>query len=157
MDLRAEIIGTNNLCTQFDKVHENLEKKILGILKTAGNPTLMEMRSLAPISKKGASEQRLASRVHDRGTLKRSIKIITSKGLGRYPTIWIKPVKTWGKDPDGWYAKFIEFGTRYHPAHPFIRPAYDHTKSQVEASLKNSIINEITQSFGSGIGKGRND
>ncbi len=152
-DLRAEIIGTNNLCSQFDQIQIRLQDKIKDILAKAGEPTLQAMISGAPRSKFGAKGNKLASRNHDPGTLKRSIKILKSGGVGKFPTIWIKPVKTFGQDPDGWYAHFVEFGTVNQPAQGFIRKAYDHTKSEVENSISKSVMNEITQVWGSGVNK----
>ena len=44
------------------------------------------------------------------------------------------------------YAKFQEFGTRHHPAHPFLRPALRESRSQVLSDLKSSIRGAIRQS-----------
>jgi HK97 gp10 family phage protein len=151
MDLRTEIIGENNLLSQFDKIQENLQKKVQGILADGAQPTLQAMISKAPKSEHGSTGNKLASRNHAPGTLKRSIGIVRSKGIGAFPTIWVKPIKTWGKDPDGWYAHFVEFGPPGYPgyeAHPFVRPAVDSTIGQVESSIIRLITEEVVNNWG---------
>ena len=43
------------------------------------------------------------------------------------------------------YAKYQEFGTRHHPAHPFLRPGLRESRAQVIADLKSSIRGAIRQ------------
>jgi HK97 gp10 family phage protein len=37
------------------------------------------------------------------------------------------------------YAKYQEFGTRHHPAHPFLRPAAEESSGQVVKAVRTSI------------------
>lgn len=54
-----------------------------------------------------------------------------------------------GRGPGGdtWYFRLIEFGTRYVPAVPFIRPAFEATKKEAQQifveELRKSIIEEV--------------
>lgn len=43
----------------------------------------------------------------------------------------------------GWYGKFIEFGTSKRPARPFLRPALDNNRNQIEAEVRRTIQKEL--------------
>ena len=42
-----------------------------------------------------------------------------------------------GMDKEAWYGQLQETGTVFHPAQPFLRPAFDATK--------NDVVNEIAE------------
>lgn len=42
---------------------------------------------------------------------------------------------------DGWYARFQEFGTSKMKAHPYLRPAFDEQKSQIN----NNIVSDLKE------------
>lgn len=40
---------------------------------------------------------------------------------------------------DGFYWRFVEFGTVHAPAHPFIRPAFTSTRTQAAGEIRDSM------------------
>lgn len=74
------------------------------------------------------------------GNLKKNIvaKKVSKKDLGDLTAAHIVTVR--GKRKDGYaarYGRLQEFGTVHHPAHPFLRPAFDEGKTEaVEAIVK---------------------
>lgn len=55
------------------------------------------------------------------------------------------------KEDDAFYASFVEFGhggPRPAPPHPFMRPAYDTTKDQAYAIIRDRLEQEITKHGG---------
>lgn len=74
-----------------------------------------------------AKEARLRAPVDD-GVLKRSIKVVArSKRLGpAVVSVATRSGKKWQeRGMNAWYAPLVEFGTRFRPATPFLRPALD--------------------------------
>ena len=82
------------------------------------------------------------------GKLKAALKIgklQRRKGGGYYIKIGSH------KEDDAFYASFVEFGHGGpHPAppHPFLRPAYDTTKEQAYAIIRERLGQEISKSGG---------
>lgn len=161
MSFKGEVIGAQELSDTLQNMAEDLRRNALDEALMAGAmPLLSAMKSAAHVSENGSRGNRLSSRNHPAGTLKRSINILKS-GEGRYPTIWVKPVKGKG-DPDGWYAKFVEYGhfvrkgnkgvsgrikkgqhVEFVKARPFIRPTYDSMDGTVKNIISASIMARI--------------
>lgn len=64
----------------------------------------------------------------DTGTLKRSIGIDISDG-GMTATV----------EPTAEYAPYVELGTRFMEAQPFLKPAFEEQKKQFEKDLKELV------------------
>ncbi|MBW1612410.1 MAG: HK97 gp10 family phage protein [Deltaproteobacteria bacterium] len=121
-------------------------------MKKVAKPLITAMKSRAPKSSKqtfltahrhyskGAFMTKLKR--HRPGELRRSIGIVMGKKkAGRAPYMWIGPRfgrKATG-DNDGWYFHFLEYGTMRQPPQPFIRPAYDSTKRQIETGMDREV------------------
>lgn len=104
-----EIIGTAQLEKKLAQIAEEVKRSILkNALLTVGREMQGYLVEAAPISKRGSHGNKLASRNHEAGNLQRSIKVLPDKKNGNFPTVWAKPIK--GGNPDGWYAKFVEYG-----------------------------------------------
>lgn len=67
--------------------------------------------------------------------IKRADKIL--KGRQKYN------VKLDEKGGDGFYGFFIEKGTRFYPAHPFLRPAYDENKVKAQQIIIDTVGDAI--------------
>lgn len=117
------------------KVQTVIERKGL---RAASSPMVKEMKRRVPVDEK---------------VLKRSIgrRFRTRRGV---PMVIIGPRRnrrTVITTEDGatvvrWptkYAHLIEFGTRHSPAQPFMRPAFEATKSQAIKLLADKIREEI--------------
>ena len=71
------------------------------------------------------------------GNLKKSIGSWSLKKGARYSGSAVVVVV--GTRGIGWYGRFIELGTRFIKARPFMRPAYDANVSKVYEILKTEI------------------
>jgi HK97 gp10 family phage protein len=161
MSFKGEVIGAEELSKTLTGLAEEVRRNTLDAALMAGaTPLLSAMKAAASVSENGSRGNRLTSRNHPAGTLKRSIKILKSRE-GNFPTIWVKPVKGQG-DPDGWYAKFVEYGhfvrkgnkgvkgkikkgqhVTFVKARPFIRPTYDSMDGTVKAIISERIMSEV--------------
>lgn len=47
-----------------------------------------------------------------------------------------------GFDRDGWYAHFVELGTKHVPADPFMRPAFDESVDELFAVVADRLRHE---------------
>lgn len=109
-----EIKGGRELEDALRRLGPDLERKVAkGAARAGANVIAKEAIRLAP---------------EDDGTLKRSIKVVTrSQRVGdAVVSIVTRAGKRWqSKGMDAWYAGLIEFGTKFRPATPFLRPAMD--------------------------------
>ena len=141
-----EITGTEELKRKLEGLTNGVANEILrGALYENALDIKDEMVGACHVSENGVHFEKIKTRNHEAGTLARSIRVLVDKVRGNYPTIWVKPVKGQG-DPDGWYAKFLEYGTRFHAPHPFIRPTYDRMQSQVREGI-DAIVREDIKKY----------
>lgn len=108
------------------------EIKFEGIAKlNKGLKKRMDMSAVKDTVKLNGSEmQKKAQRNApvDTGTLKRSIGIDISDG-GMTATV----------EPTAEYAPYVELGTRFMEAQPFLKPAFEGQKKQFEKDLKELV------------------
>lgn len=52
-------------------------------------------------------------------------------------TVYVGPTR--GGDPDGYYGHMVEFGTIAMAAHPFMRPAFDNTRAEVQRRIGDEL------------------
>ena len=160
--IQGTVIGADEFAKTLQILADDIKRGIMDeALMNGARPLLSAMQSAAHVSEHGSRGNRLASRNHPAGTLKRSIKILKDSVHGQFPTIWVKPIKGKG-DPDGWYAKFVEYGhfvrkgnkgvrgkikagqhVEFVKARPFIRPTYDSMDSSVKNIISESIMSRI--------------
>lgn len=110
----------------------------MATLKIEGIATLnkglkkrMDMSTVKTLVKKNGSDmQRKAQRNApvDTGTLKRSIGIDISGG-GMTATV----------EPTAEYAPYVELGTRFMEAQPYLKPAFEEQKKQFEKDLQKLV------------------
>jgi len=107
--ISTTITGIDGLTRSMAALADELKRKTLhDALQLGARPLYNAMVDAAPVGVRDSRGNKLASRNHVKGNLKKSIRILRGSGED-YPTYWVKPVKGKG-DPDGWYAKFVEYG-----------------------------------------------
>jgi hypothetical protein len=178
--IQGEVIGADVFQKAIHSLSNDIKRGIMDVaFAKASIPVYHAMRELVGKSKYGVKAHQYEKKTgkpigHPAGNLQRSIRILPYKETGAmYPTFWVKPVKNQG-DPDGWYAKFLEYGhftkvertkgkiriskatkkaarikvndhVRWVPPHPFIRPAYDKTQNLAMSIIKENILNKIEE------------
>ena len=112
------------------------------ILRKAAKPLISEAQARAPVMrdrKRTSAKLKEGRAYYYPGNLQRSIRIIEFKGSGDVfvgPKVAKRrrPGAHYGKNNrtvDAFYAAIVEFGSRNFPAKPFMRPAFDATKTQI--------------------------
>lgn len=84
------------------------------------------------------------------GNLARSIRMLTFR---RSSDVWVGPRfakrgsngEYKGNKVDGFYARFVEFGTKHFAAQPFIRPSVIRAKTEVIKSIRNELVKDIAK------------
>ena len=108
------------------------EIKFEGIAKlNKGLKKRMDMSAVKDTVKLNGSEMQKKAQGNapvDTGTLKRSIGIDISDG-GMTATV----------EPTAEYAPYVELGTRFMEAQPFLKPAFEEQKKQLEKDLKELV------------------
>lgn len=108
------------------------EIKFEGIAKlNKGLEKRMDMSAVKTVVKKNGSEmQKKAQRNApvDTGNLKNNIGLEISDG-GMTATV----------EPTAKYAPYVELGTRFMEAQPFLKPAFEEQKKQFEKDLKELV------------------
>ena len=87
------------------------------------------------------------------GTLKRAIyqKQIRERSNNEQQTFFVgvrqgrSAKKTKKGNIDGWYAKFVEFGTSKMSARPFMRPAFEAKKQESVSAIRDYIAKRIPE------------
>lgn len=86
---------------------------------------------------------------YEPGNLRLSMQVLKfkrSKALHVGPKVMKRnPTGTFGKGrrADGWYAHFVEFGTKRAKARPFMRPAVHATERAVKQRIKYGLETEV--------------
>lgn len=91
----------------------------------------MDMSAVKTVVKKNGADMHAKAQRNapvDTGTLKRSIGIETSDG-GMTATV----------EPTAEYAPYVEHGTRFMEAQPYLKPAFEEQKKQFEKDLKELV------------------
>ena len=115
------------------------------VIKRAGKIYLSTAKGKAPKASTNVDRYSGGAVVatYFRGNLRRSIRAIGS--LKRLKSgVLFRPdasrTKTGdfkGRKVDGWYAPFVEFGTKYQAAQPFLAPAWEASRARVLAQIIN--------------------
>ena len=78
----------------------------------------------------------------DSGNLKKSIGIVKRRTKNKSIIMFSVTPRKGGKY-DGWYGKFLEFGTSKMNAVPFMRPAYENQSNQSIKATKEYLAKRI--------------
>lgn len=131
---------------------EGLDKVLRALQRISNSvPEAVQIRALKEAGEIVAAEARLLVPVAS-GNLRDSI-IVSDRGLGGAFSmdselegggvkVFIGP-RTGRGGPDGFYGHMVEFGTINMPAQPFMRPAFDRTRSAVQKRLGDALWEPI--------------
>jgi HK97 gp10 family phage protein len=107
----------NTLIRKLRKIEPTVTRQIKGDLRQAAQPIIVAIKAKAPV---GTRTHKRGAIVYKPGNLRKSIKVLP---LRRTRNAVIVGPQARGGTPDGYYARFIEFGTRKLSARPFVDPA----------------------------------
>ena len=107
----------NELIKKLQRIEPSIRKDIKRDLREAAAPIIAAIRGRAPISDRA---HRRGSIVYRPGNVRRSIQVLP---LRRTRNAVLVGPRARGGTPDGYYARFLEFGTVKMSARPFIDPA----------------------------------
>lgn len=146
----AEVIGVDQVLLSLDSLGKKVKGSIMNkALDEAAALILNALVDAAPISEGGVKGEKVDSRNHPAGTLRRSFSIIKSKGSGDYPTRYIRPRRTGDKDTDAWYAHLVEYEYSGHKntkgSLGFIRRTVDAKENQVKDTMSQIINEEVSR------------
>lgn len=150
--MRAEVTGLDEIKKVMSKLSEDIAVKT----------TRSALRESALIVKKEAI-RRFDENWHTRtGNLKASIKVVKRKKMNgkrldkHHPVYAVMAKRVWkrkrykdskgntttvkGLVADGYYAKFLEYGTSKIVAKPFLRPAGESKKDEAFAHFKKALL-----------------
>lgn len=95
------------------------DKALAGAVLAAANVVKKEMRTRAPVRSVGG-EKKMKSKTRAPGHLAKHIIARRDKKTNKSSVSYQV-----GLSPSAFYGMFLEFGTRYISARPFMRPAFD--------------------------------
>lgn len=119
-----------------------IDRDVKALVKHAAEPVLRSAKTKAPKSEKPHYRYKNGNKVaYYPGNLKRAIVFLPFK---KSKSVWIGPAlgKGIGK-VDGYYAHFVEFGTRHSSAVPYMRPAFDNNQNIVVSRLEMAVRRHI--------------
>lgn len=129
----TKIEGLEQLISKLNSLPDKLEKKVV---RTA-------VRKGAILIRNKAREKAPTGT----GTLKKSIKIRSNRAGNGVVSFKIGPTNDKKKGTDIFYGRFQEFGTSKMPAHPYMRPAYDESESEVLDAVINEIKSKLNEAI----------
>jgi len=122
----VEIIGMEDVLKKLKVLPAKVQKNVLtGAIRASAKPIIKEAKRLVPV---------------DSGTLKKSIGI--RKRRSRDKNIIHFSVAPLSKK-DGWYGRFVEFGTVKMASEPFMRPAFEKEGGNTIKAAKEYMIKRI--------------
>lgn len=140
----VRIHGAKEMEQVLRQLPDYIAKKVLTMaLRRAAQPILDEARALAPVGQesKGRVRVRTTKRgkvtVSNYGKLKLNLRI---KDISRHRSASATVAVTVGQ---AFWGMFIEFGTRFFTAKPFMRPAFEVKKIESLNLLGKSLGEEI--------------
>lgn len=113
-----ELEGIENLLTEVEKLGQAGSRIENKALREAGEVVKEAIQMAAP---------------RRTGTLKASIAVSNVKTKDGVKQVEVGPGK------DGWYGKFVEFGTVKMRARPFMAPGYEVSKSEAMAAIEKEL------------------
>jgi HK97 gp10 family phage protein len=121
MAVNIEMSGMDELLAKVEEMGLKVSK-VEGIaLRAAAEPVAADMRSLVKFSN--------INELH----IKDDIQISNIKTEAGVKYVEVGPIKT------AWRAKFLEFGTSKMTAKPFMSPAYERNKQNIQKIIQSSI------------------
>lgn len=113
MEFDVKFAGGKEMLTVMKKLDRDVERKLgMSALRSGARKILAEAKRLVPVR-----TERLKKAITVKGVPKRFGVIQLAIG--------VKRGKKRSDTTGAWYAHLIEFGTKFMPAKPFLRPALD--------------------------------
>lgn len=147
--IQLKIENQREVLTKLDKLNVTPMDFFKPILSALGNELVRAMQGEAPVSKYGVKSKAYASRTHAPGTLRRSI----GKKIGgeEIPVVWVSPRRYEKKNADAWYSHIVlgghdyktEAGTSRTKPQPFVRQAWDKSRSTIESKAQRAIESQL--------------
>ena len=137
----VQIIGLKEVIRAFDKADKEMVKQLRKAVKDSAKPVLKAAREKAPTSADGTHGR-------PKGTLKKDLTIIAerSKNKAKYTVRVGQKRRKNAKavDSNGTpYGGMVEYGTSKTPAQPFMGPALDENRDEVQRLILEELINKI--------------
>lgn len=129
----GRISGLTELMAKFDQIPDRMQKNILKSAIRAGANTIKdEAKKRIPV---------------DTGNLKKALKVFDSSPRSDKNLVRFNVGFTVGKKArnDGYYAKFVEYGTSKTKAQPFLRPALDASKDKILPDIAAKMESRIEE------------
>jgi len=113
MNIQVELKGKEELMKKFNKLSDDIKKEINQSIVKAGTNTQKEAKLRVPV-RTGALRNSIMMQINE------GIKGSISVTVGAYMP----------------YASFVEYGTIYQRPKPYLMPAYEKAKRELEQKLK---------------------
>lgn len=113
-----ELDGGKDLVRKLRKLGKKAFDDLSDIVEDASKPLVQEAKARVPV---------------DRGTLRDSIH--ASRAFAKRGTVEYHV----GPSAKGFYGRFVEYGTRFQPKRPFLRPAADAKESIITKMLADGL------------------
>lgn len=117
-----ELQGMDELLSRLEAMNTKASRIENDALKAAAEPLKAEMESLVRVSPKNDYH------------IKEDIQISSVKTKDGVKSIEVGPGKK-----TNWRAKFLEFGTSKMTAIPFMAPAFEHKKREIQETIKQKL------------------
>lgn len=128
-EIKVDVVGIPGLEAALRQLGNRVERVLEGAVRQAARVVATEARGRAPV---------------DTGTLRRSITAAKLESLAVAGSMFVdygvgvERNKTF-RNADGYYARFLEFGTKKMSARPWLRPALDARAQEVQQVIERTI------------------
>lgn len=116
----------NGLIRKLRGIEGVVTKDVKDDLRQAGSVIVSAIQGRAPIGTRSRTRKGV---VFKPGNLRKSIRVLPLRRTKN--AVVLGPISR-GRAPDGFYARFLEFGTKNMAAQPFIAPAVDASLPQAQ-------------------------
>ena len=117
-----ELTGVDEILNKLQQMGTNISRLENKALKNAAEPVLQDAKANVPVRT---------------GKLKKGLKITNVKKKEGVKYILVGVDR--GDNSEIFYEKFIEFGTSKMSARPFLQPAYEKNKDNIQKTIANTL------------------
>ena len=117
-----ELTGVDEILNKLQQMGINISRLENKALKNAAEPVLEDAKANVPVRT---------------GKLKKGLKITNVKKKEGVKYILVGVDR--GDNSEIFYGKFVEFGTSKMPAKPFLQPAYEKNKDNIQKTIANTL------------------
>lgn len=128
----STVLGLDEVLKKLKKLPERVQKNVIsGAIRASAKPIIKEVKALVP---------------KDSGTLQKSIGVKKRRSKDKNIIHFsVAPLSR----KNGWYGRFVEFGTSKTSAKPFMRPAIERTANETvkvaQEYMKKRIDRELAK------------